>query len=349
VTGPPFPKVDLTDAVTAAAATGQAVVVTLRAAAPAALSLSAVAHCLQRYPVVFPEGAVRSVDAPTEGVYPLSLPVQPGTIDPAHPWVVQQVVLDVSAKLPTTRVLPADGPAFSAEAVLVLDPDHSIVVQLPRSATAALAKVTGIRLPVVVGADGAELAGTLRAGTADRPGDPIPKGALGPVTLEPGKDDPVWIDLPLTTQHTIASGDVLWVEVQAARGSVKWKLATPPADANDTAQLRRRTSSGTYVELSSLSDVHFTGALRVVGQEKPNDPLAAVLVAVHGAGASGTVAGVPTQAGTTLILTLNPPVTFPATPESADTDFALDLTISAPGSYAITAAELQYTTSGGST
>ena len=66
--------IDITAAVSTAAASGQAVV-TLRAAAPAALSLAVSAQLLQRYVVAFPEGATRTVDAPTEGVFPLSLPI----------------------------------------------------------------------------------------------------------------------------------------------------------------------------------------------------------------------------------------------------------------------------------
>jgi hypothetical protein len=91
--------------------------------------------------------------------------------------------------------------------------------------------------------------------------------------------------------------------------------------------------------------------VRVVGQERPNEPLAAVALAVVGAESKGTVAGVPTQAGTTLSLAIDPtnPVAFPATPNGDASQFPLALTISTPGSYAVTAAELRYTTRGGST
>jgi hypothetical protein len=343
--GAQFTKtVDLTDAVAAAVAAGGAVTVTFRAAAPASLTLDASAELLQRYPVVFPEAAARTVDAPTEGVYPLLLPVQPAALATA-PWHVRCVILDITAKLPATRILPADGPSLSTDAELVLDPDHSIVVRLPTSATGSLGTFTGVRLPVVVDSAGAELAATLLAATASgEPGDPIPKGALGPVTLQASTTaDPTWIDLALAAAHTLKSEETVWLEVQAARGSVIWKVATPPGDDDDAAPLRRKTSSGRYVPLSTLDEVPYTGALRVVGQERANDPLAAVLVSAAGSGTSGTVAGVPTQAGTAMALVLDPPVTFPDS-STGDPNFQLDLTISAPGSYAITSAELQYTT-----
>jgi hypothetical protein len=335
--------IDITAAVAAAAAAGGDVTVTFRAAAPASLTLDLTPRTLCRYPIVFPEAAARTIEAPSEGVYPLLLPVH--ATDATKPWQVQQVIVDVSAKLPAARVIPADGPAFSSDAELVLDPNHGIVVRLPAAAVSSLGTLTGVRLPVVAGEDGAELAGTLRTADAHgEPGDAVPKGALGPVTLQPSTStEPAWIDLALTTKHPLKSSDVLWLEVQAARGSVRWKLAVPSSDANENATLRRRTSSGKYVALSTLASLPYMGALRVAGEERPNDPLAAVIVAATGAGASGTVAGVPTQAGTTLALVLNPPVTF-APPASGSADFPLDLTISTPGSYAIAAAELQYTT-----
>jgi hypothetical protein len=332
--------VDVTAPVAAAADGSTDVTVTFRAAAPASLTLDCAADVLLRYPVVFPEAGSRTVDAPTEGVYPLLLPVQAAATPPS--WHVRQVILDISAKLPATRVVPADGPPLTGDAELVLDPDHAVVVRLPQTAVSALGVLTGVRLPVVVGPDGAELAGTLRAADgAGEPGDAIPKGALGPVTLEASANgDATWIDLALATQHPLAGADPVWLEVQAARGTVVWKLALPAADADDDAPLRRRTSNGKYVALSALESVSYTGAIRVVGQQRPNDPLAAVLVAPTGAAVSGTVAGVPTQGGTALALVLDPAVSF--TPDGRD--FSLDLTISAPGSYAVSSAELQYTT-----
>jgi len=350
--------IDILKAVAEAAATGQDVVLTFRAAAPAALTLSATVEVLQRYPVVFPEGATRTIDAPSEGVYPLALPVDQSQGPGSGQWLIHGVVLDVSAKLPPSRVQPADGPELTDAVELTLDPDHALIVQLPNAITGSLASLTGVRLPVSVGTDGAELAGTLRTnipptGTdgKNEPGDPIPKSALGPVTLSPpaasGADTVNWIDLTLTAPHPLASGEIVWLELQAARGSVTWKMAVRPADEGSVAQLRRRTANGTYVPLSPLADA-YAGALRVVGQERPNEPLAAVEAAVAGAESSGTVAGVPTQAGTTLALALHPPIAFPAAPKGDASQFPLEMTISTPGSFAITAAELQYTTSGGS-
>ena len=346
--------IDVTAAVSAAAASGDAVV-TLRAAAPAALTLAVTATLLQRYVVAFPEGATRTVDAPTEGVYPLSLPISTTSVVHADPsgdgpgpdtWLVKGVVLDVTAKISTVRVQPADGPSLSGDAVVVLDPDHALVVRLPPAATGSIAAVTGLRLFVTVGDDGAELAGTLRANAKvndeDAPGDPLPKGALGPVTLA-GSSTPGWVDLALTMPQTLSGAEVVWVELQVARGSLIWTLAEISNTDADNAELRRRTSSGKYVKLSALAGIpDYAGALRVVGQEKANDPLAAVQVAV--AGGTDFVAGVPTQAGTTMNLGIGGTGVVPSPLAGGDDrEVPLELTIATPGSYAITSAELQYT------
>jgi hypothetical protein len=345
--------VDIAAPVAAAAASGQDVVLTLRAATPAHLELKGQAALLKRYLVAFPEGAVRTVDASSEGVHPLSLPISTkAATDQSgkgpESWLVQSVVLDISAKIPPIRVQPPDGPTISTDAELVLDPDHALVVKLPPATTAGLSALTGVRLLVSVRATGAELAGTLRANkkvavgadTRDEPADPLPKAALGPATLT-AADAPGWIDLALKAPHRLAGSEIVWLELQVARGSIVWKLATPHTDANTNAELRRRTSSGTYVELSTLADTPggYSGALRVVGQEKPNDPLAAVQVAV--AGKTESVSGVPTQAGATMILGLTQPGVAPS-PIGDDFDIPLELTISTPGSYAISAAELRY-------
>ena len=355
-------NIDLTSAVASAAASGQAIV-TFRTAAPASLVLALTATLNQRYIVAFPEGAVRTVDAPTEGVYPLSLPISTETVKKADVasrtpdgWTVKGVVLGVSAKIPDVRVQPADGPEPSTDAELLLDPDHPLVVRLPPAATDQLSAVSGVRLLVSVGTDGAELAGTLVADapvslsdgtTRDEPGDPIPKAALGPVTLT-ASDTPAWVDLALAAPHKLAGSEHLWLELQVARGSLVWKLAEIPADDHEKAELRRRTPSGKYVELSTFGDLaEYVAALRVVGQEKANNPLAAVTAAV--VGAPDTVAGVPTQAGTTLNLGIKRSEGVAPSPvASGDFEVPLELTIATPGSYAITSAELQYTqTSGG--
>lgn len=345
--------VDVTDAVVTAAAAGQLpIVLTLRSSVPGSLSLTGTADLLQRYLVAFPEGITRTIEAPTEGVYPLALPISAasvaadGTPGPAD-WQVEQIMLDVSAKLPKTRVLPPDGPTLSADGELVVDQDHAFVVQLPPARISQLAELSGVRLPVRAGVNGAELAGTLRGGTHDAPGDALSKAQLGPVTLAAPAAGPsapaTWIDLMLAAPHKLADGEVVWLELQVARGSVVWPLAEPQADPHDDARLRWRTSSGICAALSAVSGLPpFVSAVRVVGTGKPNAPLPALAAAVERDTQSAPVACVPAPAGTTIILGLGGPATPTPVGGSADRELRLELTISTPGSYAVGSAELQY-------
>ena len=146
--------------------------------------------------------------------------------------------------------------------------------------------MTGVRLLVAVGDDGAELAGTLRANAPvndeDAPGDPLPKGALGPVTLT-ATSAPGWIDLALTTPHQLSARGVVWLELQVARGSLVWKLAEPSTLPSDNAVLGGARRPASTSSLSTFDDVgDYAAALRVVGQERPNQPLAALRAAVAG-------------------------------------------------------------------
>ena len=108
--GAPFSAtIDVTDAVATAAAAGHfPVVLTLRAGTPGVLALQGAADILERFPVAFPEGSARTVNATTEGVYEVSLPISTAKAAPETPdtWHVQRVLLTISAKPGDTRVLP---------------------------------------------------------------------------------------------------------------------------------------------------------------------------------------------------------------------------------------------------
>jgi hypothetical protein len=358
--GTPFSAtIDVTTAVASAAAAGQMpVALTLRAGTPGVLTLQGEADILERFPVAFPEGTARTVNAPTEGVYQVSLPISAAKAAPENPdtWQVQRVLLNVSAKLGDTRVLPPDQPTLSDQAKFDVDPDHGFVVRLPPGRMGQLAQLSGVRLAVLVGSAGAEIAGILRSDAtpphgAPVPGEPVPQGQLGPVTLQAAAQPssvPTWVDLKLAAPVKLSGSDV-WLELQAARGSVVWSPAEPQADSTDDALVVRRTSSGTYVGLSTVSNVStHLAAVRVVGSSNPNSPLPAVVVSVAGDTSTTPVAAVPTPNGTTIKLNLGTPAR-PRKTDSGDWELVLQLTIYAPGSYAISATELQYqpATSGG--
>jgi hypothetical protein len=349
--------VDLTAAVRAAVAAAPAgaenvdVEVVLRSSVPGQLTLGATLDFQRTFAVLFPEGATRAVEAPEEGAYEVALPLPAE----AAGWQVHEVQATVSATLPLPRVLPPDGPELSADAQLLLDADHAVLVGLPPADLAPLASLAAIRLPIGVGADGAEIAGVLRADDGGAPGEPLPGGQLGPVTLPAGDlDDRAWTTLPLAKEHKLAPGERLWAGLQLARGRVSWPLAvpSPPATApalSADAPLRRQLPNGAFRPLSSAGDVPTSaGAVRLVGEAPASSPVAAVELGVvlDDAGASvGVPAFTPTADGVPVALRLTSPLTHLGAPAAFDETGALMLRLitKTPGSVSFTDVRIAYT------
>jgi hypothetical protein len=330
--------VDLTREVQAAVDAGAVPVnVTLRSSVPGVLDVAAAVDFLRTFDVVFPEGLARALDAPTEGVFHLALPLPPD----AASWRIFGVDLLVSARLPPLRILPADGPSLSLDAELRLDPDHPMLVRLPQARTAALATLAELRLPLAVGPECAEVAATVLADDHGAPGDPVPQGQLGPVNLDPGTGEPTWITLPLAKELKLKP-EPLWVALQLARGSVGWRLAVPSGQPELDPKPLRRTPSGAVRPLSTVAGVS-TGAaaLRVGGSAPGNAPQAALVAQVEGAPVD--VAATPTQGGVLAALRLPAPVTVTTPGAFVDGALQIRLTIAAPGSYSFSDVRVAYT------
>jgi hypothetical protein len=349
--------VDLTAAVRAAVATAPAgaenvdVEVVLRSSVPGQLAISAALEFQRTFAVVFPEGVTRALEAPEEGAYEVALPLPSEAAD----WQVHEIQATVSATLPLPRVLPPDGPELSTDAQLLLDADHAVLVGLPPADLAPLATLAAVRLPLGVAADGAEIAGVLRADAGGVPGEPLPGGQLGPVTLPAGDlDHRAWTTLPLVKEHKVAPGERLWAGLQLARGRVSWPLAVPappsaPPALSADAPLRRQLPNGAFRPLSSAGDVPTTaGAVRLVGEAPASSPVAAVEldVVLDAAGTSvGVPAFTPTADGVLVALRLEPPLTHAAAPAAFDETGALLLRLvsKTPGSVSFTDVRVAYT------
>jgi hypothetical protein len=326
--------------------------VVLNSSVPGQLALAR-SHQFQRTFVVrFPEGDTRVVEAAKEGIYEVVLPLVPESAD----WQIHEVHATVSGALPPPRVLPPDGPVLSGEAELVLDPDHAVLVGLPPAGLAPLAILSAIRLPLGVDAGGAELAGVLHGAAPDGgPGEPLPDGQLGPVTLAAGHlADRAWTSLPLAKEHKLAPAEALWLGLQLARGRVSWPLArpappaTPPALSAD-APLRRRLPNGAFRPLSTAGDVSTTaGAIRLVGEPPGASPIPAIDLGVV-LDEEGTAVGVPpftpTSDGVPIAIRLDPPLTRAGAPAAFDALGALrvQLTTKTAGSVSCSDVRIAYT------
>jgi hypothetical protein len=334
-------EVDVTAAVQAAVDAGVLpVVVTLRAAVPGVLGVSATLDFLDTFVVAFPDGIARVVEAPAEGVSHLAIPLPSEAVD----WEIAELQLTVTARVSPERVSPSVGPALSGEAELVIEGDRAIVVGLPEDRLATLATLTAIRLPVRVGADGAELAGAVLEDAGGLPGAPAPRGQLGPVTLEPGGSvaEPRWITLPFAEPWPLVPGDRVWVELQLVRGQVVWPLAEPATLPSGDAPLRRRTPSGSFRVLSSAQGVATTsGAVRVVGEPPPNAPLSALEAQIEGA--PEIVAFTPTADGVRVAIRVADGVTAATPGAFAGGALQVRLTASAAGPYSFSAGKVAYT------
>jgi len=338
-------EVDITAAVQAAVAAGAVpIALALRSSVPGRLGLAARLDYLKTHAVAFPEGLARVLDAEAEGELELALPLPAA----ASEWSIHAVELTATATLPPVRVLPAVGPALSAEAELVLDPDRAVVVCLPTARTGLLETLTALRLPLAVGPEGGELGGTLHADADGIPGDPLGQGQLGPVPLEPGDGAALgWVSLPLAQPYALTPGETLWVALQMARGSAVWPLAVPDLAPGAVATLRRRTPNGLFRPLSTAAGVATSaGALRVAGEPPANAPVHALEARV--AGTSERVGFTPTADGVTVSLRLAAPVSGADATAVVDGALRLALVTGTPGAVSFGSVRVAYTEEAGS-
>jgi hypothetical protein len=340
--------VDVTAAVAAAVASGAVPVqVTLRSSIPGKLAFQVELDYLKTHPVVFPEGIARMLEAEAEGELALSLPLPPESAE----WSIHAVEVTVTATLPPVRVVPPVGPPVSGEAELALDPDHALVVRLPTGSTGQLATLAAVRLPLRVGEQGGELAGTLYADADDLPGEPVRGGALGPVQLEPGSADataPAWVTLPLADPVEVTPGEELWLGIQPVRGSAVWPLGVAAADPALAAPLRRRAPNGIFKPLSAVDGVVTdAGVLRLAGEPPPNAPVHALAVRVDGS--AEVVELTPTPEGVTASLRFATAVDGSDAVAVVDGALQLRLTARTPGRFSFGSARVAYTDDSAST
>ncbi len=249
----------------------------------------------------FPDGA-RELQFPGEGQIPVSLPLPP--------WAkrVDEVRLSVSANLPPERTLPPLGPAAETIpgggtgvpfAELVLDPDHAACVAL--STDTDLVELSAVRLPIQVGAGGAELRLLLLGpDTEGEPGTPLDPGASEPLSLEETAGGENWTTFTFQQPVALGAGAPAFAAILVTRGGVRLALARLPDGGGavaGTGEVWLGPPAGPWQRLPAVSVLAgMRGRLRMVGKAGRDKPVAPVRLTLSGA-SGGEALVVPTPKG----------------------------------------------------
>jgi hypothetical protein len=334
--------VDLTAVLRAAVGEADRVVtVALQADQPGVLSVTVTAPLLLTHEVALAPAPL-VVEAREEGDHPLTLTLPA----PATGWQMHHVVCLIDAEPGDERVLPEVGPPPSANYALTVVPGQPLVVRLADAPRRRLEHLTGVRVALLAGSDGAEVAGVLLAGDGlGGPGAPLDGGALSPSTLPPslGGATAGWVTLALPRPLPVPGPtEELWLSLQVARGLVQATVAAPSESAADDAALYRQTPTGAVVPLSHIRALPPPlASVRLVGRAPEQAPLAPARLLLG----ADTAAELSPGAS----VTLSPATPVAPTPSSQAGDaptFGLVLRVAAPGTYTVRSVRLVYQEAG---
>lgn len=291
-----------------------------------------------------------SVIAASEGVQTVSLPLPPVAAGATRR--VSEVRMTAAGAFPPDRTLPPVGPdpalgpvapggaAQVPVAELVIDPGHAICI---RVATAAgLAELLGVRLPLAIGAGGAELRVTVRDRLSVDGSVAVVSETSDPVTRDQGAE--AWTSFAFKKAYPLDAAVPPWLVITAARGEATLAVAAagslvgPIPGVIDMAEIRRGPPGGPWQALpapltqspASGGVIAARGRVRLVGLPSKAVPLAPLSVSL--AGGSGEAPLTPTAKGVAVSLAPTVPV-VQATP-------ALELTAFAPGTLTLSAIDV---------
>jgi hypothetical protein len=335
-------EVDLTPVLRAAIGEADRVVpVALQADQPGVLSVSVAASLLLTHEVAFAPAPL-VVEAREEGDHPvtLSLPAE------AAGWQVHHVVSLIDAEPGDERVVPEVGPPPSTDYALTVVPGQPLLVRLAETPRRRLEDLTGVRVALLAGPDGAEVAGVLLDGNGlGRPGAPVDGGALAPVAVPPdrGGGTPAWVTLAPSRPVPVPAPDAeLWLSLQVARGLVRTTVAAPSASGADDSPLYRQTPTGAVVPLSHILGLPPPlASVRLAGQPPERSPVAPARLLLGADTAADLLPGT--------AVTLSPAVAVAPVPSpqaGGAPTLGLVLRVAAPGSYTVRSVRLVYQEAG---
>jgi hypothetical protein len=219
-------------------------------------------------------------EAEGELLLPLTAPGLPAAA------AVLEVRLTAEAEFGAARTLPAVGPAPFPTVDLILDQDRAVLVRL--AAGSGLAELTGIRLPLAGGSEGAEVRVVLWGNGADGPDAALPEATSDPVTLG-ATEQPEWISFVFAHPVTVADADPPWVAVLVTRGTAILGLARSSGGADPLAAqpFRLGPHGGPWgLPPAGLRDgalASVRGRSRITGTAPKEAPLPPFLVEIVGA------------------------------------------------------------------
>lgn len=204
-------------------------------------------------------------------------------------WVarVQEVRLTLTGNVPSERILQPVGPPRAlrsggdgAAYDLLLDVDHAGAARL--DAALPFSELTGVRLPLRAGADGAEIRVVLYQGNDDAPTKVVETGTSTPVNLTPAaNDDDVWTTFPMPKPVKLDHTLTYWAVVVVGRGGASWSLGSF-APSTPVIPIRRGAANGPWHQLPNVTvDGASLGArIRAVGKTPATAPVAPLVVSV---------------------------------------------------------------------
>jgi len=226
----------------------------------------------------------RRLDFSGEGLseVPIELPAAPE----AQNRTIQEIRFTALGNLGPERVLPPIGPDPGSIADIDLSSARAALVRLAPGG--ALAELSGVRLPLAIGAGGAEARVVLwgnKGGGFDEPLDVLPGGTSEPATLEAGAE--AWVTFSFKKPVKLDPTNAPWAAIVVARGQVTWNLGlSSGSDALSGNVLRTGAPAGPWKPLpppfldagSALSACR--GRIRAVGNALKENPLAPLLVSL---------------------------------------------------------------------
>ncbi|UCD79857.1 MAG: hypothetical protein JSW26_00030 [Desulfobacterales bacterium] len=332
-------NVDITADLTKALASGAwPITISLNASVPGILQL-ANQITFQRKHIAELSGGSILVGADQVGTQIVEIPLPAGNTD----WQVHAVEMTVGADIPASRVLPAAGLEASADAQLLLDKDHVVILRIPPALRKQFRTLEAVQLSLDAWEGNVEIAGVLYLG--DETG---PSGETAPVAVEPQtlavSTGYQWTELSLSDALTVDGEQELWLEVNVSRGRVRLPLAAASVAVDESVIVRRGVAGGPYEDFrADVNGSAFTVAsfVRIKGTPFKAAGIPAVAPGIEGI-AQEFAAFTPDSKGTPVRLAPDVPATA-ATGSISDDSLLIALQVRTPGSYRISDVTVFYT------